>query len=55
MKRTGAVPECDLERRAVDAIARSGKREAWEVFDALDSICEAIAADGPDRLARSAV
>jgi hypothetical protein len=34
-------------------IVRETKREAWAVFDPLDSICEAIAADGPARLERS--
>jgi hypothetical protein len=47
--------EAELERRVVDAIAREAKREVWAVFDVLDSICDAIAADGPQRLARSAV
>jgi hypothetical protein len=42
-----------LERRIADVMADDVEREAWEVFDALDSICEAIAADGPARLARS--
>ena len=45
----------DLERRVVDVIASVLEREAWEVFEAVDSICEAIAADGPARLARSVV
>src|SRR5262249_50689343 len=45
----------DLERRVADAIARATTREAWDVFAALDEICEAIAADGPGRLARSQV
>ena len=45
----------ELERRVADAIAREVKREAWEVFDVLDAICEAIASDGPERLARSVV
>jgi len=44
-----------LERRVADAIARQVKREAWEVFDVLDAICEAIASDGPERLACSVV
>ena len=45
----------ELERRVADAIAHEAKREAWAVFDVLDSICESSAADGPERLARSAV
>lgn len=44
-----------LERRVTEVIARTTKREVWAVFEALDSICEAIAAEGPDRLASSAV
>jgi len=47
--------EDDLERRVADAISSAAKREAWETFDVLDAICESIAADGPDRLARSNV
>ena len=43
----------DLERRLADVIAHDTDREAWAVFDALDSICDAIAADGPARLTRS--
>ena len=43
----------DLEQRAAQLIARTTKRESWEIFDLLDTICEAIAADGPARLARS--
>jgi len=66
-----AVAVCDQARRhfglafdrervlvgaaVADAIAREVKREAWEVFDVLDAICEAIASDGPQRLARSVV
>jgi len=45
----------ELERRVADALARDLKREAWAVFDMLDAICEAVASDGPERLARSAV
>ena len=45
----------ELERLVADTIARETKREAWDIFDALDSICEAVAADGPARLARSNV
>ena len=43
----------DLERRVADVIVREMRWEAWAVFDPLDSICEAIAADGPARLERS--
>jgi hypothetical protein len=38
-----------------DAIKRAATREAWETFDVLDAICELIAADGTERLARSNV
>jgi hypothetical protein len=47
--------ETELEQVVADTIARDTKREAWEVFDALDSICEEVAAEGPARLARSVV
>jgi len=43
----------DLEHRTAHLIARNTKREPWEIFDVLDTICDAIAADGPARLARS--
>jgi hypothetical protein len=43
----------DLERRVVEVVARDVERELWDVFDVLDSICEAIAAGGPQRLSRS--
>jgi hypothetical protein len=45
----------DLERRVADVIVRATKQAQWAVFDTLDAICDAIAADGPARLARSAV
>jgi hypothetical protein len=44
-----------LEQRAVVRIAGLTRRAPWEVFAAFDAICEAIAADGPDRLERSRV
>jgi hypothetical protein len=44
-----------LERRVMAVIGRLTHREPWEIFDSLDAICEAIAADGADRLARSRV
>jgi hypothetical protein len=31
------------------------QKEPWEVFSRLDAICETIAMDGPERLARSAI
>ena len=42
-----------LERRTLGMLERATGRPAWEVFAAFDAICEAIAADGPARLARS--
>jgi hypothetical protein len=47
--------ETELEQLVAEAIARDTEREAWDVFDALDSICEEVAKDGPARLARSVV
>src|SRR5262249_55431870 len=45
----------DLERMLVDRIAATTRREPWELFDRIDAICEAIAADGPERLSRSRI
>jgi putative nucleotidyltransferase with HDIG domain len=45
--------EEELEARVIQMIAAHSKREQWEVFEQLDSICEQIAADGTSRLARS--
>ncbi|HEY7370757.1 MAG TPA: HD domain-containing protein [Polyangia bacterium] len=42
-----------LEQRAVARVAALTRREPWEVFAAFEAICEAIAAGGLDRLARS--
>ncbi len=42
-----------LEKWLVDEIAVATHVEPWEVFDRFDAICEAVAADGPARLARS--
>ena len=49
--------KCDeaLERCVVDAIAATTGEQPWQVFERVDALCEAIAADGDDRLARSAV
>ena len=47
--------EAELEARVLEVIARRSGREAWRIFDRLDAICEAVASDGPDRLARSQV
>jgi putative nucleotidyltransferase with HDIG domain len=44
-----------LEQRLVDEVAVVTRAEPWEVFDRFDAICEAVATDGPDRLARSDV
>ncbi|MEP6861634.1 MAG: HD domain-containing protein [Deltaproteobacteria bacterium] len=42
-----------LERVVVDEIATASGKERWEVFERVDALCETIAADGDDRLARS--
>jgi HD domain-containing protein len=42
-----------LERHVVDQIAAVTGDDRWEVFSRVDSLCEAIAADGDERLARS--
>ncbi len=47
--------EQKLEARVLDTLAERAKREAWEVFDQLDTICEQIAADGSSRLDRSLI
>jgi hypothetical protein len=44
-----------LERHLVACIAKKTRREQWQIFDQFDAICEAVAADGPSRLARSVV
>jgi hypothetical protein len=47
--------ELELEERLGARVAEATGREPWRVWDAIDRICETIAADGPARLARSAV
>ncbi|MFP2928959.1 HD domain-containing protein [Pyxidicoccus sp. 3LG] len=47
--------EPELESKVMKLIADRMGMQAWEVFDRLDSICEAVAADGPERLDRSRV
>jgi HD domain-containing protein len=42
-----------LEQALVARLAAITGAPAWEVFDRVDTLCEAIAADGPARLARS--
>jgi HD superfamily phosphodiesterase len=44
-----------LEQLLVMRIAAATNQEAWAVFDRIDAICESIAAEGPARLARSAL
>lgn len=44
-----------LEKYLVSRIASQLQKEFWEVFSRLDAICETIAMDGPERLARSAI
>ncbi len=45
----------ELEQLFVQRIASGTNAAPWAVFDRVDAICELIAADGPDRLARSVV
>ena len=45
------VPQ--LEDRVISEASARANRERWDLFVALDSAFEAIAADGDDRLARS--
>jgi hypothetical protein len=47
--------EQELEARVMEMLAKSARREPWDVFEQLDSICEQIAADGSSRLARSVI
>ena len=42
-----------LERALVAELAQALTREAWEVFDPFDAICERIASAGPSRLRRA--
>jgi hypothetical protein len=44
-----------LEQHLVDELAAMTHAEPWAVFDRVDALCEAVAADGTDRLARSNV
>jgi hypothetical protein len=44
-----------LERAVVEQIAAASGSEPWQVFERVDALCEAIAADGDDRLARSSI
>jgi hypothetical protein len=43
----------DLENALTREIALAVGREAWEVFDVMDKVCDSIAARGPERLERS--
>ncbi|MEO8553545.1 MAG: HD domain-containing protein [Kofleriaceae bacterium] len=45
--------EALLEQRVVERIAALTAEEPWATFDRVDAVCEAIAAGGDDRLARS--
>jgi hypothetical protein len=47
--------EQELEARVLAMLATRARREPWEVFERLDTICEEIAADGASRLARSMI
>jgi hypothetical protein len=44
-----------LERHLVARIATEMKQEPWDVFSRFDAICDAVAAEGPDRLSRSVI
>jgi hypothetical protein len=44
-----------LERSVLAAIAALTGEQPWQVFDRLDALCDAIAADGDDRLERSRI
>jgi hypothetical protein len=47
------VRRADLEERVVDLVADRLGATRWDVFIDLDTLFEAIAADGPSRLERS--
>lgn len=49
------VRKVELEERFIEAAVAASGRDRWTAFVALDSGFERIAADGPQRLARSAV
>lgn len=42
-----------LERAIVEQISVASGSEPWQVFERVDALCEAIAADGDERLVRS--
>lgn len=44
-----------LEAALIDEIASATGRERWEVFATFDEVADAVAARGPERLARSAI
>lgn len=52
---THASWETDRIEDALGALAARTELATWEVYHAFDSICEAVAAAGPERLSRSAV
>jgi hypothetical protein len=43
----------ELEAALLEDLALRTRRTTWEIFDAFDNLCEAIAERGPERLARS--
>lgn len=47
--------EDSLEKTVLERVATLSGRDAWQVFDGLDAICERVASRGEGRLARSAV
>ena len=44
-----------LENHLLGVVASVLKQQPWEVFSRIDSICESVAAEGPERLSRSVV
>ncbi|MEP4805795.1 MAG: hypothetical protein ABJZ69_15405 [Hyphomicrobiales bacterium] len=45
--------EADLELQITDGVAARLQTDRWDLFGALDSLFEEIAADGDERLSRS--
>jgi HD domain len=43
----------ELERRVIEAVAVKLGKGVWDVFVEVDTLCEDVAAGGPERLARS--
>jgi hypothetical protein len=47
--------DTDLEDALVSELTEHTGQARWEIFEAFDALCEAVAADAPDRLRRSDV